>query len=80
MSDHKDSGRRDFIKVSTGVIGSLIGVVVGIPAIDFLIGPAIEKADESAWVDLAGGNLAGAVTGSAPPIHRPGGASIPPRR
>lgn len=50
--DNKDFSRRDFIKAATGIIGSLIGMVIGIPAIGYLIGPALQKDEASAWVDL----------------------------
>ncbi len=50
--DHRSLGRRDFIKGATAIIGGLIGAVIGIPAIDYLVGPALQKDDASAWVDL----------------------------
>lgn len=50
--DHKELGRRDFIKVTTGIVGGLIGAVLGLPAIAYLIGPALQKGDASAWVEL----------------------------
>ncbi len=50
--ENKDLGRRDFIKVTTGIVGGLIGVVLGIPSIAYLIGPATQKDDSTAWVDL----------------------------
>lgn len=48
----KDLSRRDFIKATTGIIGGLISAVMGIPAIGYLIGPALQKSDASAWVEL----------------------------
>lgn len=50
-------GRRDFIKVTAGIAGGLIGAVLGVPAIAYLIGPAVRKDEAAAWVDL--GALAG---------------------
>src|SRR5512136_2164590 len=51
-ADHNGPSRRDFIKATTGIVGSLIGLVLGIPAIGYLIGPALQKGDASAWEDL----------------------------
>lgn len=47
-----DLSRRDFIKATTGIVGSLIGAAMGIPAIATLISPALEKNQASAWIDL----------------------------
>ena len=54
MSEPKsqDLSRRDFIKATTGIIGGLIGAFIGIPAIAYLIGPATQKDDRAAWIDL----------------------------
>ena len=51
-TENKDLGRRDFIKVTTGIVGGLIGAALGIPAIAYLIGPAAAKDDSAAWIDL----------------------------
>ncbi len=50
-NDH-DLSRRDFIKFTTGIVGGLIGAVIGLPGIAYLLGPALQKSDQSAWVDL----------------------------
>lgn len=49
---NKELGRRDFIKVTTGIIGGLIGAVLGVPAVAYLVGPALQKDDKAAWIDL----------------------------
>ena len=41
MSGSNRLSRRDFIKATTGVVGGIIGVVLGIPAIGYLIAPAL---------------------------------------
>ena len=51
-ADNKGPSRRDFIKATTGIVGGLIGLVLGIPAISYLIGPALQEGDASAWEDL----------------------------
>lgn len=50
--DNKDLSRRDFIKATTGIVGGLISVVLGLPIIGYLIAPALRKDDAAAWVDL----------------------------
>jgi len=48
MSGSNRISRRDFIKTVTGVFGGIIGAGIGIPAIGFLIAPALRE-------DKAGG-------------------------
>ncbi len=50
--DNHELSRRDFIKAATGIIGGLIGVVIGLPVIGYFLGPAFQKSDQSAWIDL----------------------------
>ncbi len=47
-----DLSRRDFIKFTTGIVGGLIGVVIGLPGIGYLLGPALQKSDQSSWTEL----------------------------
>lgn len=44
--------RRDFMKAMIGGIGGLIGAAIGIPAVDYLVSPALQKDEESEWVNL----------------------------
>jgi menaquinol-cytochrome c reductase iron-sulfur subunit len=37
MSGSNEISRRDFIKVTTGIVGGLIGVAIGLPTISYLI-------------------------------------------
>ena len=48
----KDFSRRDFIKITTTIIGGFIGSVIVLPAIDYLISPALRTNQEDAWIDL----------------------------
>ena len=41
MSD-SELNRRDFIKVTTGIVGGLIGAAIGLPAIAYLLDPAFK--------------------------------------
>ncbi len=47
--------RRDFIKVTTGIVGGLIGAVIGLPAIGYLLDPAFKAGAKEGWITV--GNL-----------------------
>jgi len=49
MEKHRDLSRRDAMKMGISLIGGLIGTALGIPAIAYLIGPAL-KQDQANWV------------------------------
>jgi Rieske Fe-S protein len=55
MSGHHRLNRRDFIKATTGIVGGIIGAVVGIPAIGYLVDPALREDKAGAPVTI--GNL-----------------------
>jgi Rieske Fe-S protein len=44
--------RRDFIKVTTGIVGGLISAVIGLPAIYYLIDPALRAGGKEAWIPI----------------------------
>jgi len=44
--------RRDFIKVTTGIVGGIIGAVVGLPAVYYLIDPALREGAKEAWIPI----------------------------
>jgi len=44
--------RRDFIKVTTGIVGGLIGAALGVPAIAFLLDPAFKAGAKEGWVPV----------------------------
>jgi len=52
MSD-KGFSRRDFIKITTGAIGGVIGLAVGLPALAYLLDPAFKTASKETWVTVA---------------------------
>ena len=52
MSGSNRISRRDFIKATTGVVGGIIGVVFGIPAIGYLIAPALREDKAGAPVTI----------------------------
>src|SRR5664280_667146 len=49
-SDHLS--RRDFITWISAAVGSLITVVIGLPALDYLIAPALTATSTDAWIPL----------------------------
>jgi Rieske Fe-S protein len=52
MEKDKDVSRRDAMKVAISLIGGLIGTAIGIPAIAYLIGPALKK-EEANWIRVS---------------------------
>jgi menaquinol-cytochrome c reductase iron-sulfur subunit len=50
-SSNGKMGRRDFMKAAILGIGGLIGAAVGVPAIGYIVGPALKRTAE-AWVRL----------------------------
>jgi menaquinol-cytochrome c reductase iron-sulfur subunit len=44
--------RRQFLSVITGAIGALISLALGIPAIAYVIGPALQRRDTENWIQL----------------------------
>ncbi len=44
--------RRDFIKVTTGIVGGLIGAAIGLPAIAYLLDPAFQTGAKAGWIPV----------------------------
>lgn len=44
--------RRDFLKGVIVAIGSIIAAAIGLPAIDYLVSPALRKQESDAWIPL----------------------------
>ena len=51
MDNSKELGRRNFMKVAIASIGGLIGAAIGLPAIPYIMGPALQKESDS-WIQL----------------------------
>jgi len=53
MDESKDKqlGRRNFMKAAIVSIGGLIGAAIGLPAIPYIMGPALQK-ESDAWIQL----------------------------
>ena len=52
MSGSKELSRRDFIKVTTGIVGGVIGVAIGLPTISYLIDPALREGGKETWIPI----------------------------
>jgi menaquinol-cytochrome c reductase iron-sulfur subunit len=52
MASSGHFSRRDFIKLTTAAVGTFIGAAVGLPAIAYLIDPALKVVKSDAWIPL----------------------------
>ena len=52
MADGKKVNRRDFMSISVWAIGGFIGVVMAIPAVAYIVGPAIQRRRSQEWIRL----------------------------
>lgn len=52
MSDEKGLTRRDILSIGTLLIGGIISIALGIPAIAYIIGPARRRVQEENWIRL----------------------------
>ncbi|RJP50198.1 MAG: ubiquinol-cytochrome c reductase iron-sulfur subunit [Anaerolineaceae bacterium] len=50
-SEDKQFGRRNFMKAAIAGIGGLIGAAFGLPAIPYIMGPALQKESDN-WIQL----------------------------
>ncbi len=50
-SEDKQFGRRNFMKAAIAGIGGLIGAAIGLPAIPYIMGPALQKESDD-WIQL----------------------------
>jgi Rieske Fe-S protein len=53
MEEEKEKvSRRNFLAIATGAIGGLIGIVIAIPAVAYVVGPALQRRSQENWVRL----------------------------
>ena len=52
MSKSESINRREFVTFIVGALGSLMGAVIGLPAISYLIAPALNKQKSEAWIPM----------------------------
>lgn len=53
MSLREQVGRRQFLGFVTWVLGGLITAVYAIPGLAYLLGPALQRAEQANWLPLA---------------------------
>jgi Rieske Fe-S protein len=56
MSDEPEVTRRHFLGAVTWAIGGILGVGFGVPAILYLLGPALRREEAQGWIPLAATN------------------------
>lgn len=49
---HQELTRNGFVKVITAMVGTVIGAIIGIPAIGYLISPATKTQKSDSWIPL----------------------------
>ncbi len=47
-----DISRRGFITAVAGIVGGIIGVAIGVPAIVYLLDPAFKSSAKEAWISI----------------------------
>jgi Rieske Fe-S protein len=52
MSSKKELNRKDFLSIATFSMGGLIGLGLGIPALIYIIGPAVKVEAEQNWIRI----------------------------
>jgi menaquinol-cytochrome c reductase iron-sulfur subunit len=52
MADSHEVQRRDFVNIVLVGLGSVIGLIIGVPAIAYLLSPAVKVHEEEAWIPL----------------------------
>ena len=52
MSEPPDLGRRDFLGLATWAMAGIISAGMGIPAIAYIIGPALQRNKAAEWIRL----------------------------
>lgn len=66
MAD-KAVNRRDFIKVTTGVVGGVIAAAIGVPTVAYLLDPAFKGGAKEAWIPV--GRVADMLVGKPYPFN-----------
>ena len=67
MKKHEDISRRDAMKMAISLFGGLIGTTLGIPAVAYIIGPAL-KMDKANWIRV---NSLSAIELETPTLFKP---------
>ncbi len=59
MDESEQINRRGFLKIATWSMGGLMSLMVGIPAIAYILGPALPREKSQGWVRLGSINKVG---------------------
>ena len=49
---NQEINRKDFLGIATVAIGGVISFILGIPAVAYILGPALKKANDQDWIAL----------------------------
>jgi menaquinol-cytochrome c reductase iron-sulfur subunit len=52
MGEEKPVSRRNFLTAATGAIGALIGGALSIPAVAYVVGPALQRNETQNWIRI----------------------------
>jgi Rieske Fe-S protein len=52
MAKSYHMSRKDFVTFASGILGTIMGAVVGLPAISYLLSPALKNKATDAWIQL----------------------------
>jgi menaquinol-cytochrome c reductase iron-sulfur subunit len=52
MTDSPHLSRNEFVKFTVGVLGAIMGAVVGLPAVGYLLSPALKAQKTDAWIPV----------------------------
>jgi Rieske Fe-S protein len=52
MAKSPHLSRNDFVKGVVGVLGTVMGVVIGLPAVAYVLSPALKTSSSDAWIPL----------------------------
>lgn len=52
MNESEQINRRRFLSIATWSMGGLMSLMIGIPAIAYIVGPALSKEKSQSWVRL----------------------------
>mgnify|MGYP001818260849 CR=1 FL=1 len=52
MGEEPRASRRDFLAAATWAIGILMGAGIGLPAIAYIVGPALQEEQSEEWIRL----------------------------
>jgi menaquinol-cytochrome c reductase iron-sulfur subunit len=52
MGESEQLSRRNFLAIATAAIGGLIAIIMAIPAVAYVVGPALQRKRTENWVQL----------------------------